>query len=366
MGNEQGKSIEQLRDKVHSGLELLSDQELALLFADTEQIAQDAPIPTQPTIEPSTAPAPAESAPPAEETVQGQANLVDLMPEKFRDKDEAASLQKMLKAMQEQESELTRKSQELSQLQNVVQELSRPREEYQPKQQVTSQPAGQPVKAAELEVEVDDLTFLDSPVANSKAIAEAAARKVVEEVSRRVSVEQIRDYDTFSLRRSTFEKFRSDHKDFDSIRAEFAEACRIHPEWDNDIQGLPKLYDFAKTLAKARGVTTDATPSTIPVPATPAVDMAALRAQIIAEVEASSYVKARQAITDEIVKRKAAAGIVATTPWQTPEQRVTLQARTTPLTPEEQAIKDMVDSGPAGLRALNPYDPSLSIQRASQ
>lgn len=201
---EQQKSIEQLRDKVHSGLELLSDDELALLFADTEQTAQSTPTPTQPTTEPSTAPAPAEPAPPAGETVKGQANLVDLMPEKFRDKDEAASLQKMLKAMQEQESELTRKSQELSQLQNVVQELSRPREEYKPPQRVAPQPAAQPVKAPEPEVEVDDLTFLDSPVANAKAIAEAAARRIVEEVSRRVSVEQIRDYDTFSLRRTTF------------------------------------------------------------------------------------------------------------------------------------------------------------------
>ena len=363
---EQQKSIEQLREKVHGGLELLSDNELAVLFEDTEKLSQDAPIPTQTNNEPSTAPAPAEPAPPAGETVQGQANLVNLMPEKFRDKDEAASLQKMLKAMQEQESELTRKSQELSQLQNVVQELSRPREEYKPPQRVAPQPAAQPVKASEPEVEVDDLTFLDSPVSNGKAIAESVARRVAEEVTRRVSVEQIRDYDTFSLRRSTFEKFRSDHRDFDSLRAEFAEACRIHPEWDNDIQGLPKLYDFAKTLAKARGVTTDATPSTIPVQPTPAVDMATLRAQIIAEVEASSYAKAKQAITDEIKKRQAAAGIVSTTPWQTPEQRVAPIQKTTPMTEEEKIFQEMVDSGPKGLQALNPYNPSLSVERASR
>lgn len=363
---EQQKSIEQLRDKVHSGLELLSDQELALLFADTEQIAQDAPIPTQQTNEPSTAPAPAEPTPPVGEPVKGQANLVDLMPEKFRDKDEAASLQKMLKAMQEQESELTRKSQELSQLQNVVQELSRPREEYKPQHRPAPQPAAQPVKAPEPEVEVDDLTFLDSPVANAKAIAEATARRVVEEVSRRVSVEQIRDYDTFSLRRTTFEKFRADHADFDTLRAEFAEACRIHPEWDNDIQGLPKLYDFAKTLAKARGVATNVTVSTIPVTPAPAVDVEKLRAQIIAEVEASSYAKAKQAILDEIKKRQAAAGIVSSTPWTTAADRVTPQPRTTPLTEEEKTIQAMLDSGPAGLRDLNPYNPSLSIQRASQ
>ena len=362
---EQQKSIEQLRDKVHSGLELLSDEELAMLFADTEQIAQSAPTPAQPTIEPSTAPAPAEPAPPAEETVQGQANLVSLMPEKFRDKDEAASLQKMLKAMQEQESELTRKSQELSQLQNVVQELSRPREEYKPPQRVAPQPAVQPARVPEPEVEVDDLSFLDSPVVHAKAIAEAAARKVVEEVARRISVEQIRDYDTFAGRRTTFEKFRSDHKDFDLIRTEFAEACRIHPEWDNDIQGLPKLYDFAKTLAKARGSVTDATPSTTSVPATPAVDMAALRAQIIAEVEASSYEKAKQAITDEIKKRKAAAGMIATTPWQTPEQRIAAQPRTTPLTPEEQTIQDMVLSGPKTLdHSLGEYGTILSLERS--
>jgi len=343
--NDQQKSIEQLKDKVHSGLDLLSDQELALLFAESESEPQNAPTPQATQPEPSGAPASVETTPPVVEAPKGQAELLNLMPEKFRDKDEAASLTKMLKAMQDQEAELTRKSQEVSQLQNVVQELSRkPREEYR---QPTPQPTPPPVRAPEPEVEMDDLGFLDNPVANAKVIAERVARQVAEEVSKRVSVEQIRDYDTFSLRRTTFEKFRSEHSDFDNIKAEFAEACRIHPEWDSDISGLPKLYDFAKTLAKAKGVSMPTNVSTT----TSVTDMEKLRAEIRAEVEASSYEKAKQAITEEIKRRKAAAGIMSSTST-TAQEKSEVVPRTTAKTQEEEDFDAMMKSGPRSLDIL--------------
>jgi hypothetical protein len=357
MANDKGRTIEELKDKVHSGLDTLSDEDLAVLFAEAEQVAQVTPQPDPTT---SVAPASAEPTPPVVEAPKGQAILMDLVPEKFREKDDAASLTKMIKALQEQETALTQKSQEVSQLQNVVQELSRkPREEYRAPQP-TAQPTAQP-KTPEPEVEVDDLGFLDSPVANAKAIATQVAKQVAEEVARRVSVEQIRDYDTFTLRRTTFDQFRKDHPDFDTVKAEFSEACRIHPEWDNDINGLPKLYDLAKTLAKARNVA----PAVTPAQPAPVIDIEKLTAEITARVEAQAVEKAKQAILEEIKKRRAAAGIISTSPATNPADRVTPSTRTVPLTPGEKTLQDMLDSGPKGLDVLNPYNPSLSVERAS-
>lgn len=358
---EKGKTIEELKDKVHSGLDLLSDEDLSLLFQEAENVTQASPSATVTEPQPSNAPAPAEPAPPAGETAKGQANLMNLMPDKFKDTDEAASLNKMLKAMQEQEAELTRKSQELSQLQNVVHELSRPvepmRVQQQPQRQI-QEPQAQQVELPE----VDDLSFLDSPVNNTKAIAEVVARQIAEETARRVATEHIRDYDTFSMRRSTFERFRAAHPDFDNLRVEFSEACRLHPEWDNDINGLPKLYELAKTLASALrpGQTQRATQQP-----QQSVDVEKLKAEIRAEVEASSFEKAKQAIKEEIMKRKAASGIVSTTGSTTPAERIAPNQKTVPLTREEQVFKEMVDSGPKGLDVLSPWNPSLSVERAS-
>lgn len=359
MADEYGKSkIEQLKDKVHSGLDLLSEEELNVLFKDAENLVQTTPQPAQATT-PSVAPASVNTAPPAVETPKGQADLINLVPEKFRDKDEAASLAKMIKAMQEQEALLTQKSQEVSQLSNVVQELSRrPREEYNVPQQAQQRQPAAPAKE-EPEVEIDDLGFLDSPVANAKIIAEAVAKKIAEEVARRVSVEQIRDYDTFTLRRTTFERFRADHPDFDTIRNEFSEACRLHPEWDNDINGLPKLYDLAKTLAKARNVA----PAVTPAQPALAVDVEKLKAEIKAEVEAEAVNKAYSRLKEEILRRKAAAGIVSTSSTSTPQERVTHVEKTVPLTPADKTFQDMLDSGPKTLdKSLGPYGDILTLQ----
>jgi len=363
MANEKDRSIEQLKEKVHSGLELLSDEDLTMLFQDAEQVAQATPTEQQATNNTSNAPKPAEPTPPVEETVKGQANLMNLMPEKFKDKDDAASLQKMLKAMQEQESELTRKSQELSQLQNVVHELSRPSEapRHMPQQPQKVQPESQTQEV--IMPEVDDLSFLDSPVTNSRAIAEAVARQVAEEVSRRISTEHIRDYDTFSMRRSTFERFRSEHPDFDNLKAEFSEACRLHPEWDNDINGLPRLYTLAKTLATARG---SGQSSTTGVQNQQNIDVEKLKAEIRAEVEASSFEKAKQAIKEEITRRKAASGILSTNSSTTPQDRSAPSTRKLPLTKEEQIMQDMIESGPKTIDILSPWNPSLSVERASK
>lgn len=366
MGNEKGSNLEQLREKVHAGLELLSNEESAVLFEDAEEITPQ-PQPTEPQLtqpQPSIAPTPVETTPPVVEATKGQANLLNLVPEKFRAEDEAASLNKMVKAMQEQEAELTRKSQELSQLQNVVQELAKsPRAEYRPI--APTQPTVQPVKVETPVEEPDDLGFLDQPVASTKTIVTKIINELVPEIVKQISVEQIKDYDTFATRRSTFEKFRADHSDFDQYKSEFAEACSLHPEWDRAIDGLSKLYDFAKVLAKARGGAA-VTPTPAVTQPTPTIDIEKLKADIRAEVEASAVEKATQNLLAEIKRRRAVAGIVSSSPASTPAERSIIQPRTEPLTPEEKEFQDMVDSGPKVLRVLDPYGPSLTVERAAK
>lgn len=310
MANENDK-LQELVEKVHSGLDLISDEDLNVLFHDTKPTAPSKIEEAPP------APASAEPAPPAVEAPKGQANLMDLIPAKFIEKDEAESLKKMTKSYAELEAELTRKSQELSQLQSQ-------------KRLEVPTPEPQKVEPKKIEEEVDDSGFFDSPSANAKKIAIAAAKEVFNS--------EIKHYDTFSTRRSALERFRDSHPDFENFRGEVVEVCRIHPEWDQDVGALPKIYEAAKSLAieKARKLN----------PAQ-SVNVDELTAKITAEVEASAYERARKAIMDEIQKRKSAAGIITSTP--DPVSKLTPQSKTEPLTHSEEVFKAMMEAGPKNL-----------------
>src|SRR3972149_6915172 len=97
-----GSTLEQIREKVHSGLELISDADLASFFEEAEREAQGQTQRQEPTqIEPSVAPVKVEPTTPVEEASKGQAGLMDLVPDKFKDKDDAAALSKMVRALQE-------------------------------------------------------------------------------------------------------------------------------------------------------------------------------------------------------------------------------------------------------------------------
>lgn len=338
MAEKKKGTLQELTERVHGGLELLSDQDLAVLFEEAGGELQNEPITEEPK-EPSVAPAPAEPAPPAGEPAKGQADLMNLVPEKFRDKDEAASLNKMVKALQEAEASLTQKSQELSQLQNVVQELStkpsQPVPTYQPMYPKTEPKKGEP------EPEIDDASFFENAVENSRRIAREEARKA--------TVEGLREYDTFSIRRNTLERFKVDHPDFDNYRNEFVEACRMHPEWDNDLSALPKLYEAARAIAQARARVINPQPQP---QSQPVIDVEKLKAEIRAELEASSYDKARQDILNEINRRKAATGIISSTSAVTPQDRINAPGKTREMTAEEKILDEMMKSGPKALDVL--------------
>jgi Holliday junction resolvase RusA-like endonuclease len=261
------------------------------------------------------------------------------VPEKFRGSDEAATLDKMLKALQDAETALTQSNQERSQLQNIVQDLSkRPREEFRPQTQ-TTQTAATVVKKEESEEEIDDATFFDKPVELSRKIAAQVAR----EIAREEATKTVQHYDTFATRRSVLERFKETHPDFDNFRSEVVEVCRMHPEWDNDLNGLPKIYEAAKTLAiaKAKAVSTSSPQVNI--------NVEELKAQIKAEVEAEAFNKAKQAIIDEVKKRKAASGILSSTNTATSSDRASSGSKTTEMSPEDKILDEMLKSGPKSL-----------------
>ncbi len=318
MVEEKKKDLQELTDRVHSGLDTLSDADLNLLFEEAEkQVAPTPPITPDPQ-QVSPAPTTVEPTPPVGESDKGQADLLNALPEQFRDKDVAASVHKMSDAFTSLQAKSTQDSQELSELRRMVSDLTN-RKGAIPNPTVTETPKVE---------EVDDTDFFDKPGENSKKIA------------KQVFGELIREYDTFIVRRDALNRFKSTHSDFDTFQAEILEACKVHPEWDNDITALPRIYEAAKSLAadKARRVN----------PA-PTINVEELTAKIRAEVEAGAVDKARQSILEEIRKRKAAAGITSSTSPTDPATRLQAQTKTTPMTSEEKTFDDMMRSGPKGL-----------------
>jgi hypothetical protein len=264
------------------------------------------------------------------------------VPEKFRGQDEAATLDKMLKALQDAESALTQSNQERSQLQTIVSDLTRrPREEYRPQVQTQNQPE---TKKEDPEEDLDDSAYFDSPVQNTLKLIDKRLEKRGREIAREESTKTVQHYDTFATRRAVLERFKETHSDFDNFKNEIVEVCRMHPEWDNDLNGLPKIYEAAKTLAiaKAQSLTRPTNTSN------QTVDVDKLRAEIKAEVEASAVEKARQGILDEIRRRRAASGILSSNATNVSD-RVNSPGKTAPLSPEDTVLDEMIKSGPKSL-----------------
>lgn len=324
--------IQELVDRVHSGLELISDEDLNVLFEETEQVAQSDPTKIEPT--PTPAPNPADATPPVVKVGDGQAELLNEIPDKFREKDNATgSIKKMVKANQDLEAELTRKSQELSQLQSIVNEISRKPLSI-PNTPVRTE---EPTKVEPEEV-IDDATFFDKPTDNTVKLI----KKYAPQIAKEILVAGLQHYDTYITRRQVLDRFKSEHSDFDNFRSEVVEVCKEHPEWDNDVASLPKIYSAAKekAIAKARALNPQVANT---------LDIEKLKADIRAELEDSSVEKARLKIIDEIKKRKAAAGILTSGSPVNVSDRLKGQPKATPMTDEEKIFDDMLKSGYKGL-----------------
>ena len=321
------KTIQELMEKVHSGIDLSSEEDLAALFEEVP--AQQVPTPSQgnPGITPNEPPKPnaAPNTPAPAPGEEGQAGLLNILPEKFRKGDDATSVASLAQSYTDLETEHSKTAERLAQAERRLQELDTVTPEVNPLQ------VAQPGQVTD-EEEIDDATFFEK--------ATESARKIARQEIARVLPTAFQQYDTFSLRRTAVAAMKRLHPDFDNFRSEMLEVIKEHPEWDADIRALPKIYDSAKQKAATKFQAVNPS-SSVQAP----VDVEKLKDDIRKEMAVDRQTLVAS-IVDEIKKRKSAAGVIAGSQSTTVEQRVVEQPRTTPKTPEEEMFDEMLASGP--------------------
>ncbi len=323
------KTIQDLEKQVQdTGMGLHDPKQLAALFGSVGTNAQPAP-PQQTPVEPATAPIPpsAPAVPPVEpvplapvppaEPVRIEPNILELLPEKFRDKDAATSIQKITKSYSDIEAELQKQKDELAQMNKLVQSLS----------QTSPAPHIPAAAAPGIGDDVDDTQVWEKP------------KESVIKLASKVAAAQILAYHELQERVKYVEAFKQGHPDFDSYKEDMMVILRSRPDLDRDYHNLPAVYEASKARYSQRltemkskmGLET-------PTPAQPSINME--------EIERRAYEKARKAIEDEFAKRQAASGIMGSGTPVSPDVRVTPAPPAKPKSVADQVIEDMLASGP--------------------
>jgi len=275
-----------------------------------------APIPPSAPAVPPVEPVPQAPAPPTE-PVRTEPNILELLPEKFRDKDAATSIQKITKSYSDIEAELQKQKDELAQMNKLVQSLSQPSSTPQIPAAPTAPGIGD---------DVDDTQVWEKP------------KESVIKLASKVAAAQILAYHELQERVKYVEAFKQSHPDFDSYKEDMMVILRSRPDLDRDYHNLPAVYEASKARYSQRlsemkskmGLETPAPPPPINVE----------------EIERRAYEKARKAIEDEFAKRQAASGIMGSGTPVSPDARVTPAPPAKPKSVADQVIEDMLASGP--------------------
>jgi hypothetical protein len=155
---------------------------------------------------------------------------------------------------------------------------------------------------------------------------------------------QIIAYHVQQERQKYVEAFKAQNQDFERYREDMMAILRARPELDKDERNLPIVYELAKqryaTRLAAMRNDLGIQQSQASQP-TPPVDMDA--------VTKAAYLKARDDILAEIENRRRASGIQGSSSAVTPEVRVQPRVTEKELSPDEQIIQDMLNSGPKRL-----------------
>lgn len=278
-------------------------------------------VPTQQAaVEP--APAPTPSAPAGTPTnvdpTLGQPNVLDLIPEKFRASDVPTSLSNIAKSYSDLESELKKQKDETAQLNKLVQSFIE-REPVQQSQQVQPKP-----------VEVDDSEFFERPTESAKKIAAQMAAA------------QIIAYHAAVERQKYVESFKASHPDFENYREDIMAILKTRPDLDRDERNLPMVYEMGKQRYNARM-------STIRKDLGLESQQSQPSSVDIETVKKLAYEQALAKITEDLNKRKAALGIQGASPAVAPNARIQPRVTEQQLSPDDQLIQDMLNSGPKKL-----------------
>ena len=310
---------------------LVSTADLEALFSDG--VVTPAPTSVQSTagtvINPTiTAPSSATSPLPPGETRQEEPLISEFIPEKFRDKDPKVAMQKWHKSYSELESELARQKDEMSNLNRIVKTLSEP----EPKPITTPTQ----VIPQTTDDDVEDSTFFDKPKeATSKIAAKIAAQTVLQ-------------YHNVMERARKVQDFRGTHKDFDELRSEMTDILKARPDLDQNVDNLPYVYDTAKKMrTKKLEQMREALGIPMPVtlqPVVPEPVVTTVTAEQMIEIEKKAFDKAKEALLEEIKRRKAASGNLGGT-TTTPSDRTQSTTITKPKSDEDVVMDEMMAAG---------------------
>jgi hypothetical protein len=316
------KTLEDLAKQVIDSQEgLMSVEDLKTFFDDKPQATN--PV-NQVAVEPAPAPAPQASPEPPvvpTEPAVSKPTIPDSVPEKFRDVDATASLDKLSKSYAELEAELNKERAERANLDKMLQTLSNPAFDAPP-------PA--PVGAPSQE-DVEESLFFEKP--------KEATTKVASQVAAAMLIAYHNSLTEASRRVQYVEGFKAQHPDFADYKEDMGMILKARPDLDQKVQSLPVVYEMAKARYVARldkmrkelGVTT-------PQPTQPTQPKSTL-------TDAELIDKAKTAILDELKKRKAATGITGGTVPTSPTERGHPAVTTKPKTPEDVIFEEMINSG---------------------
>lgn len=321
------KSLEELAKEVLDTQEGISPQDFDVLINPGGPNVMNPPPVSQPIVEPTPAPAaPAPTAPapvPSTESLVGEPNILELVPEKFRDKDVQSSIGKMAKHYQDLEAELKKQQDEVANMQKIMQSLA-----------TTPAPVPQVQALRPQEPEIKDADFFEKPLETVKRL-----------VDQRTS-ERLQQYHADQERSKFVNDFRTARPDFDLVRQEIMDVLAARPDLDRDPRNLPIVYEMAKQLKVKKISDLKASlgleqpviqPTPVLQPAAQPLDREQLKAELVAEIIA------------EANRRKKLQGLQGGTPPITPQARVAQISSPTPATPEDQIFSDMMTSGPKKL-----------------
>lgn len=284
--------------------------------------AEPAPAPALvPTAPPEPAPV-AEPTPAPPEPAKGEHNVMDLIPEQFRDKDVPTSLGKITKSYADLQAELTKQRDELANMNRLVKSVMEKEPQYVPQQPVATGPAD----------DIEDSAFFENP---KEAVSKMAAR---------IAATQILAYHTAVQKQAYVDNFKAQNSDFENYREDIVAILRARPDLDKDERNLPLVFELAKQRKVQRLVEMKTQLGIQVPPSAPALDLETIKKE--------AYESAMKAITEGIAKRQAASGIQGgSTPVQ-PNTRVQPRVTEKPLTAEDSLMQELLNSGPKKLTLL--------------
>jgi len=348
------KTLDQLASEVADmQFGLRSEEDLKALFGveepvvvEPQQIKQ--PVAVEAVPEPLTPQAPEPQPVVPAQAIQDTPDILETLPERFKDKDVQGALQKAVKSYTDLESDFQKQTEELDRLRGIVSAVANtpgiisPTTQQPVRQHSSTQRSAATGPVIDMDEVIPDSDFFEKP-------GEAVTKKTRQEafkLANEIVAQRILEYHDWNTRQMLIKDFRKDHADFDSVKNDMIAIAQARPDIDqmSPEQSLPILYNLAKerqrlqveTWKKTLGIPEPvvAQPSPAPAAAQPAVDMERLKAEVLAQ------------IAEEIRKRKAASGITGSSPaTMAPQVRAAEKPVEKPKTYSEEVFDRMLASG---------------------